>query len=54
LAFYAALRRAGVPAELHIFARGPHGVGLAQGIPGTRTWPDCCRDWMETRGLLER
>jgi len=27
--FYLALRKAGVPAELHIFQNGPHGVGLA-------------------------
>ena len=28
--FYSALRKAGVPAELHIYEQGPHGVGLAQ------------------------
>ena len=28
--FYLALRRAGVPAELHIYRTGPHGVGLAR------------------------
>ena len=33
--FYLALRRAGVPAELHVYRVGPHGVGLAAGIPGT-------------------
>ena len=27
--FYMALRKAGVPAEMHIYERGPHGVGLA-------------------------
>ena len=31
-AFYDALKRAGVPAELHIFERGGHGVGMAQGL----------------------
>ena len=31
--FYLALRRAKVPAELHIFENGPHGVGLALGDP---------------------
>lgn len=30
--FYDALKRAGVPAELHIFERGRHGSGMAQGI----------------------
>jgi len=31
--FYMALVKAGVPAEMHIFEKGPHGVGLALGIP---------------------
>ena len=34
VAFYLALRRAHVPAELHIFARGAHGLGLGGGEPG--------------------
>ncbi len=52
--FYLALRRAGVPAELHVYRVGPHGVGLAAGIPGTCTWPDRLRDWMRVQGLLGR
>ena len=28
IAFYLALHKAGVPAELHVFENGPHGVGL--------------------------
>src|SRR5260370_27880441 len=31
-ALYDALKRAGVPAELHIFERGGHGGGVAQGL----------------------
>jgi len=31
--FYLALRRAKVPAELHIYEKGRHGVGLAPGDP---------------------
>jgi dipeptidyl aminopeptidase/acylaminoacyl peptidase len=52
LAFYAALRRAGVPAELHVYEKGGHGAGLAKDIPGTRDWSDRCRAWLESRGLL--
>ena len=41
--FYLALRRAGVPAELHIYEQGEHGLGLARTTPGTRrgrrAWP---------------
>jgi acetyl esterase/lipase len=53
VAFYSALRRAGVPAELHIYERGPHGVGLARNIPSTRSWPNRLRDWLEAHGLLQ-
>ena len=38
--FYLALRRAKVPAEMHIFENGPHGVGLALGDPALSAWPD--------------
>ena len=50
--FYLALQRAGVPAELHIFEKGRHGVGLARNIPGTSAWPDRCVDWLRVRGVL--
>lgn len=39
LLFYEALRKAGVPAELHIYERGRHGVGLAPSDPVLSTWP---------------
>ena len=51
--FYLALRRAGVPAEMHIYRIGPHGLGLAAKVPGTSTWPDRLRDWMGVQGLLK-
>jgi acetyl esterase/lipase len=53
VAFYLALHKAGVPAEMHIFQNGPHGVGLAKGIPGTNEWPGLLKEWMKVRGLLE-
>lgn len=52
--FYLALRKAKVPAELHVFEKGRHGLGLAQKEPGTRAWPDLAQAWMRGRGLLER
>ena len=50
--FYLALRKAGVPAELHIYERGPHGVGLAQTDEALSTWPSRLADWLRVRGLL--
>jgi acetyl esterase/lipase len=50
--FYLALRKAGVPAEMHIYATGPHGIGMAQGDPFNGNWPDRLRLWMGVRKLL--
>jgi acetyl esterase/lipase len=52
--FYLALRKAGVPAELHIYEQGPHGVGFAQDDPVLSSWPDRLADWLRVRGLLPR
>jgi acetyl esterase/lipase len=51
LRFFAALRRAGVPAELHVFGPGRHGIGLNRGPEPTRVWPDLLIAWMTHRGL---
>jgi acetyl esterase/lipase len=50
--FYLALRRARVPAELHIFEKGPHGVGLAMNDPALGAWPSLLTTWLRGRGLL--
>lgn len=52
--FYMALRKAGVPAELHVFEHGPHGVGLDLGDPVLGEWPKLLEDWMQSRGLLQQ
>lgn len=52
LAFYAACRRHKVPAELHVYQFGPHGVGLAPGDPALHTWKDRLYDWLRNNGLL--
>lgn len=50
--FYLALRKAGVPAEMHIFEPGPHGVGLAMNDPVLQAWPPLLSTWLRARGLL--
>jgi len=52
LRFYAALQRVGVPAELHIFEQGDHGVGLAQKNPQLRRWPELLEGWMRLHGWI--
>jgi acetyl esterase/lipase len=49
--FYMALRKAGVPAEMHIYERGNHGVGLAPADPVLATWLGRLEDWLKLRGL---
>jgi acetyl esterase/lipase len=46
--FYLALRRAGVPAELHIYEHGRHGAGLAAGEPALRGWTERLAEWLRS------
>jgi len=58
--FYVALKKAGVPAELHIYEKGRHGVGLGRdpkwtgGEKSVETWPDRLTDWLKLRDLLKK
>jgi acetyl esterase/lipase len=52
--FYLALHKAGVPAELHVFEKGRHGIGLDLGDPTLGAWPTLLANWLRSRGLLSR
>lgn len=54
VAFYLALHKAHVPAELHIFQYGPHGVGLDLGDPAVGEWPHLLINWLRGLGMLEK
>ncbi len=54
VAFHAALRRAGVPAELHLFQKGPHGFGMRQDLGPASEWPRLAETWMRAGGWLGR
>lgn len=49
--FYLALRKAGVPVEMHIYQKGHHGVGLAFNDPILSTWPGHLLDWLKVNNL---
>ena len=51
--FYMALRKAKVPAELHIYEKGKHGVGLAQNDPVLSSWPKRLEDWLRSRAYVK-
>jgi acetyl esterase/lipase len=50
---YLALKRAGVPAELHVYASGGHGFGLRPTDRPCSSWPDRCADWLRAGGFLK-
>jgi dipeptidyl aminopeptidase/acylaminoacyl peptidase len=52
LRFYQALLKAGVPVEMHIFAKGSHGSGLGKGDPSLEQWPNLLETWLRAQGLL--
>jgi acetyl esterase/lipase len=54
VAFYLALRKAGVAAEMHVFENGPHGVGLDLSDPVIGQWPVLLANWLRARGLLAK
>lgn len=54
VAFYLALHKAGVPAELHIFQDAPHGVGLDLKDPSVGEWGSLLINWFRTQKLLSQ
>jgi acetyl esterase/lipase len=52
LAYYIALKNAGVPAEMHLYTHGGHAFGLRPAkFPITR-WPQLVETWLETIGMI--
>jgi len=50
--FYLALRKARVPAEMHLFENGPHGSGMGLTDPALSAWPTLLMNWLRGRGLV--
>jgi acetyl esterase/lipase len=51
--YYLALRKAGIPAEMHIFEKGPHGVGLANDDAALAEWSKLLANWLRVRGVVK-
>jgi acetyl esterase/lipase len=44
--YYLALRKSGIPVEMHIFEKGRHGVGLANDDPALSEWSKLLANWL--------
>jgi acetyl esterase/lipase len=51
---YQALKRAGVPAELHVYAGAAHDFGVRPSDHPCSTWTRSCADWLRQQGFLKR
>ena len=51
LLFAQALSRYQIPFELHVFAQGRHGLGLAPDDPSVSQWTRLCAIWLEKQGF---
>lgn len=50
--YFLQLKKAKVPAELHIYAEGGHGYGLRRTALPVTTWPDTMQIWLRTIHIL--
>ena len=54
IVYHAALRRAGVPVELHLFAKGGHAFGLRRTSAPITAWSDLAEQWLHAIGVLQQ
>ncbi len=50
---YRALQRAGVPAELHVYAGAAHDFGVRPSARPCSSWTQSCADWLRDQGFLK-
>ena len=54
LAYYIALKNAGVPAEMHLYAQGGHAFGLRRTKFPITAWPQLVETWLQTIGMISK
>ena len=52
LVYYAALKKAGVPVEMHLYAQGGHAFGLRRPNLAIGAWPHLVETWLRTIGVI--
>jgi acetyl esterase/lipase len=51
--YFMALKNAGVPVEMHLFAKGGHGYGLRKTELPVTGWPELVDVWLKTIGIVQ-
>ena len=54
LVYYAALKKAGVPVEMHLYPHGRHGFGLRRTDAPITRWPELAETWLEAIGVIAK
>jgi acetyl esterase/lipase len=54
LVYYIALKNAGVPAEMHLYAHGGHAFGLRRTKLPATAWPQLVETWLGTIGMISQ
>ena len=54
LVYYSALRKAGVSAEIHVYATGGHAFGLRPTESPITRWPQLVETWLTTIGMIPK
>ena len=52
LVYYIALKKAGVPVEMHLYAQGGHAFGLRRTEFAITEWPPLVETWLRTIGMI--
>jgi acetyl esterase/lipase len=54
LSYYIALKKAGVPVEMHLYAQGGHAFGLRRTKFPATAWPQLVETWLQTIGIISQ
>ena len=54
LSYYSALKKAGVPVEMHLYAQGGHAFGLRRTKFPATAWPQLVETWLRTIGMISQ
>ena len=54
IVYHDALRKAGVPVEMHLYVKGGHAFGLRRTSFPITEWPDVMESWLGSIGMISR